>query len=87
MASVDPVGVDLARRIYDYGLTADDFGPRQFGLAAATISGGKRRSFAPRPTSCRSAGGFLASYFACISTCACEAAASIIALYSPGNAS
>ena len=36
MASVDPVGVDLARRIYDYGLTADDFGPRQFGLAAAT---------------------------------------------------
>lgn len=30
----DPVGVDLARRIYDYGLTADDFGPRLHGRAA-----------------------------------------------------
>ncbi len=36
MAIVDPVGVDLARRIYDYGLTPDDFGPRQYGRAAAT---------------------------------------------------
>jgi hypothetical protein len=31
----DPIGIDLARRIYDFGLTADDLGPRQFGSAAA----------------------------------------------------
>lgn len=31
MAMQDPVGVDLARRIYDYGLTEDDFGPRRHG--------------------------------------------------------
>jgi len=31
----DPIGVDLARRIYDYGLTADDLGPRLHGAAAA----------------------------------------------------
>ena len=31
----DPIGVDLARRIYDFGLTEDDLGPRQFGSAAA----------------------------------------------------
>jgi hypothetical protein len=30
----DPVGVDLARRIYDFGLTAEDLGPRLFGHAA-----------------------------------------------------
>ena len=32
---IDPVGGDLARRIYDYGLTPDDFGPRLHGQAAA----------------------------------------------------
>jgi hypothetical protein len=32
----DPIGIDLARRIYDFGLTADDLGPRQFGSAAAS---------------------------------------------------
>jgi nucleoside phosphorylase len=31
----DPIGIDLARRIYDFGLTADDLGPRQFGSTAA----------------------------------------------------
>jgi hypothetical protein len=31
----DPIGVDLARRIYDFGLTEDDLGPRQYGSAAA----------------------------------------------------
>jgi nucleoside phosphorylase len=36
MALVDPVGVDLARRIYDYGLTPDDFGPRLHGRAVAS---------------------------------------------------
>lgn len=30
----DPIGIDLARRIYDFGLTADDLGPRQHGSAA-----------------------------------------------------
>jgi hypothetical protein len=30
----DPIGIDLARRIYDFGLTADDLGPRQYGTAA-----------------------------------------------------
>jgi hypothetical protein len=32
----DPIGIDLARRIYDFGLTPDDLGPRQFGSAAAS---------------------------------------------------
>jgi Phosphorylase superfamily len=32
---IDPVGGDLARRIYDYGLTPEDFGPRLHGRAAA----------------------------------------------------
>ncbi len=36
--TTDPVGVDLARRIYDYGLTADDLGPRRHGRAATTKS-------------------------------------------------
>ncbi|TFH27057.1 MAG: hypothetical protein E4H00_09905, partial [Myxococcales bacterium] len=36
--TTDPVGVDLARRIYDYGLTADDFGPRRHGRAATSKS-------------------------------------------------
>jgi nucleoside phosphorylase len=31
---LDPIGVDLARRIYDYGLTAEDLGPRLHGRAA-----------------------------------------------------
>src|SRR5262249_4517383 len=31
----DPVGVDLARRIVDFGLTAEDLGPRLHGQAAA----------------------------------------------------
>jgi len=30
----DPIGVDLARRVLDYGLTADDLGPRQHGRVA-----------------------------------------------------
>jgi nucleoside phosphorylase len=34
----DPVGVDLARRIIDFGLTPDDLGPRQYGEAAAAKS-------------------------------------------------
>lgn len=34
----DPIGIDLARRIYDFGLSADDLGPRQFGSAAASKS-------------------------------------------------
>lgn len=34
MTIQEPVGVDLARRIYDYGLTDDDFGPRQHGRRA-----------------------------------------------------
>lgn len=33
MTPRDPIGVDLARRIYDYGLTADDLGPRLHGGA------------------------------------------------------
>jgi hypothetical protein len=32
----DPIGIDLARRIYDFGLTPDDLGPRQFGSAPAS---------------------------------------------------
>lgn len=32
MALTDPIGVDLARRIVDYGLTADDLGPRRYGI-------------------------------------------------------
>jgi hypothetical protein len=32
----DPIGIDLARRVYDFGLTPDDLGPRQFGAAAAS---------------------------------------------------
>jgi nucleoside phosphorylase len=32
----DPIGVDLARRIYDYGLTPEDLGPRLHGRAAET---------------------------------------------------
>ena len=32
----DPIGIDLARRIYDFGLSPDDLGPRQFGTAAAS---------------------------------------------------
>jgi hypothetical protein len=31
----DPLDIDLARRIYDYGLTSDDLGPRLHGKAAA----------------------------------------------------
>lgn len=31
----DPIGIDLARRIYDFGLTAEDLGPRLYGSAAA----------------------------------------------------
>jgi len=38
MSLDDPVGIDLARRIYDYGLTADDLGPRQHGIAAEVKS-------------------------------------------------
>ena len=34
MVMDDGVGVDLARRIYDFGLTAEDLGPRLFGHAA-----------------------------------------------------
>ncbi|MEO6571303.1 MAG: hypothetical protein ABIO83_07110 [Ilumatobacteraceae bacterium] len=32
--ATDRIGVDLARRIYDFGLTADDLGPRLHGQAA-----------------------------------------------------
>jgi hypothetical protein len=32
----DRIGTDLARRIYDYGLTPEDLGPRLFGSAAAS---------------------------------------------------
>ena len=38
MNGEDPVGVDLARRIIDFGLTADDLGPRQYGAVAAAKS-------------------------------------------------
>lgn len=38
MTITDRVEVDLARRIYDYGLTADDFGPRRHGREATTKS-------------------------------------------------
>lgn len=34
--SDDPLGIDLARRIYDFGLTAEDLGPRLYGSAAAS---------------------------------------------------
>ena len=36
MTITDRVEVDLARRIYDYGLTADDYGPRRHGVRATT---------------------------------------------------
>lgn len=36
MAMTDPVDIDRARRMIDYGLTADDFGPRRHGRAATT---------------------------------------------------
>lgn len=36
MAMTDPVDIDRARRMIDYGLTADDFGPRRHGPAATT---------------------------------------------------
>jgi nucleoside phosphorylase len=35
MADEDPVGVDFARQVIDYGLTSDDLGPRQYGREAA----------------------------------------------------
>ncbi len=38
MAPRDPIEVDLARRIYDYGLTPEDLGPRLHGRAAETRS-------------------------------------------------
>ena len=38
MADEDPVGVDFARQVIDYGLTADDLGPRQYGQVAAAKS-------------------------------------------------
>lgn len=34
MTITDRVEVDLARRVYDFGLTADDYGPRRHGLEA-----------------------------------------------------
>lgn len=40
MMTDDPIGVDLARRIYDYGLTADDLGPRLHGRAAGSKARG-----------------------------------------------
>ena len=52
----DPIGIDLARRIYDFGLTADDLGPRQYGTAAlskgtAVLSAGYDRRTWTRATS------------------------------------
>ena len=38
MAITDRIDVDLARRIYDYGLTADDYGPRRHGRDATVKS-------------------------------------------------
>ena len=35
MADEDPVGIDFARQMIDFGLTADDLGPRQYGQEAA----------------------------------------------------
>lgn len=38
MTISDRVDIDLARRIYDYGLTADDYGPRRHGREATMKS-------------------------------------------------
>jgi hypothetical protein len=40
MTLTDPIGVDLTRRIVDYGLTADDLGPRLHGRHRAAQAPG-----------------------------------------------